>query len=57
MTASAERIHQMRAAHSSVDTIDDVVTAFRDSGDLYRALQALSDRWPARNPKAPDAAP
>lgn len=56
MTASADRIHQMRAAHDSVEKIDAVVTAFRDSGDLYRALSALADTWPLTR-KAPDDAP
>jgi hypothetical protein len=43
----------MRAAYEAVDQIDDVVTAFRDEGDLYRALSALSDTWPLTR-KGPD---
>jgi len=31
-----------------VDQIDQVVTAFRDEGDLYKALAALEQRWPDR---------
>lgn len=50
---NAERIRAMRAAHESVDKIDAVVTAFRDEGDLYRALTALSNTWPLTR-KGPD---
>lgn len=58
MTTSADRIRQMRAAHSNVDKIDAVVTAYRDTGDLSRALLALADVWPPRSPEVPhDPAP